>query len=101
MKTKFGKLVIFKPTKDAQLKERTAQSRALHGYIDRSSFGRYKYQRDGFLDTINYIYPIRSVLIVKESDGNKLLSFLKLFKTEIFVRRIVLEEEDRSMLEVF
>lgn len=67
-------------------KERSKLKRELLGYTDKSNNGQYRYQRNGLLQTIPNIRPIRSVIITKKEDSAKVQKLLKKYgaKTHIF-----------------
>ncbi len=54
--------------------------RELVGYKDYSNMGKYNYERGGLLSNIPNYRPIRSVIIIKEKDKNKIVSLLKRYK---------------------
>jgi len=72
--------------------------RALHGYEDRSNFGRYVYRRPGFLDRFPHVRLIRGALIVRKEDGEDLVKFLEGFGAEVHVREVFLNAEDVDAL---
>ncbi len=45
------------------------------------------------------INPIRSIIIVKKNDAEKVLEFLKEFDAEVFFKEIKLQKEDMEKLE--
>lgn len=53
----------------------------LYGCKDHSQKGKYVYERKGLLDEIpnNLINPIRSILIEKKNDAERVLEFMKEF----------------------
>ncbi len=59
---------------------RTQFKRELLGYKDHSNMGKYKYMREGVLSKIPNYRPIRSVIIIKETDKDKIISLLKKYK---------------------
>jgi hypothetical protein len=92
-----GYLIAFRLKKSLKAAERVRFCQRLYGYLDRSQYGNYRYQREGFLKGIPYLTPIRGVLIVKSEDREKVLGFLK-GKVEMYVREVVLKPEDLKML---
>lgn len=72
----------------------------LYGYKDHSQKGKYLYERKGLLDEIPHILinPIRSVIIVKKENAEKILDFLKEFNAEVYTKEIKLEKEDLKKL---
>ena len=79
-------IIIYKQsnqTKSVQL------SQALHGYIDYSNGGKYKYRRKGFLEKIQFWNPIKGVYIVEnKKDKDNLKEILKRYKTEYYIGEI-------------
>lgn len=73
----------------------------LYGYKDHSQKGKYVYERKGLLDEIPNILinPIRSIIIVKKKDAEKVFAFLKEFDAEVFFKEIKLQKEDIEKLE--
>lgn len=73
----------------------------LFGYKDHSQKGKYLYERKGLLDEIPHILinPIRSVVIVKKENAEKIVDFLKEFDAEVYTKEIKLEKEDLKKLE--
>ncbi|HDN84131.1 MAG TPA: hypothetical protein ENG47_00050 [Candidatus Aerophobetes bacterium] len=71
----------------------------LWGYKDKSNFGKYTYKREGLLDKIPHISPIKGVIIVRGKDYKKIFEFLK-DKADIFSRRIILTAKDKKKLKV-
>ena len=60
----------------------------LYGQPTSSHGGKYRYRRKGLLDDIPHRKLIRGVIVVREEDAQKVVSFLKDFDTE-FHRRVV------------
>lgn len=73
----------------------------LYGYKDHSQKGKYLYERKGLLDEFPHILinPIRSVIIVKKENAEKIFDFLKEFGAEVYTKEIKLEKEDIEKLE--
>jgi hypothetical protein len=57
--------------------KRSAFKRKLNGFVDVSNNGGYKYKRNGILQEIQHFSPIRSVLIVKDKDKDRIIQLLK------------------------
>jgi hypothetical protein len=74
----------------------------LYGYKDHSQKGKYLYERKGLLGEIPHILinPIRSVIIVKKENAEKILDFLKEFGAEVYTKEIKLEKEDLKNLKI-
>lgn len=79
-------IIIYKQsnqTKSVQL------SQALHGYMDYSNGGKYKYRRKGLLEKIQYWNPIKGVYIVEnKKDKDSLIDILKRYKTKYYLGKI-------------
>ena len=93
-----GTLIAFKLKKEVKSTERTRFFRTLYGCTDKSYYGKYTYKRKGILDDIYHRVLIRAVIIVREDDAKKLIEFLS-DKAEVYVRKVILEGEDRTIFE--
>ena len=60
--------------------------------------GKYKHHRHGLMEDIAHIKLIRGVIIILESDLEKVLTFLKEYNAEIYTRDITLTREDEKTL---
>jgi len=70
-------------TKSVQL------SQALHGYIDYSNGGKYKYRRKGVLNSIQHWNPIKGVYILKnKQDKDKLTELFERYNAKYWVGKI-------------
>jgi hypothetical protein len=96
--TSLGKVIIFKISPNNDESTMKKFSRRFYGYLDRSHNYRYKYQRKGFLDDFPYIKPHKGVIVVRKDDAEDILAFLESYNAEIFVRDIILVEEDIEQL---
>lgn len=94
---KLGCLIAFRFKKRLKANARVRFCQKLYGYLDHSQYGRYRYQRAGFLKGVPYISPIRGLLIIKREHQKRVLSFLK-DKVELYVREIILKPEDFKIL---
>ena len=72
--------------------------RELFGYKDRSNYGKYTYHREGLLDRIPHIKPVRSVIVVLPEFSGEILELLRKYRAEIFARDIILERQDIEKL---
>ena len=65
--------------------ERNMFYRELYGWkqITRKTYGRYEYQKDGFLDSIPYIRVDKSLIIIAIEFLDKLKSFFKEWDNKI------------------
>ncbi len=74
--------------------------REFYGYKMKSNYGRYTYEKKGFLDNHPFIKLQRGVLVVRKEDAEPILSFLESYNAEIFARDIILQAEDEEQLRV-
>lgn len=95
-----GKIIIFRILPRNTKLVMNKFCRQFYGYVDRSHNYRYTYKRGGFLEKFPYIKPLRGVLIVRTKDSKSIISFLKDFNADIFVRNIVLTKEDMRKLNI-
>lgn len=95
-----GVIIAFRNKPKSASKDLKRFCNRLFGYKDHSQNGKYIYERKGLLDEIPNILinPIRSIIIVKKDNAEKVLDFLKEFDTEIFVKEIKLQKEDLEKL---
>ena len=100
MEKKIGKMIALSIGKGMTQNERNKFSRKFYGYTDRSRFGKYTYFREGWLGNIPHLKPVKSVLIVRQQDCQKVLDFLKSYNAEIFVRDVLLTKEDEVILRI-
>ena len=91
---KVGSLICYTLGSDVTSIQRNKLRKLLLGYNDYSNKGRYRYFRDGLLTEIPSIHLIRSVFIVKNEDCEKVLMLLKEFEATIYVKKVILTEED-------
>lgn len=56
----------------------------------------YCHHKHGLLEDIPHVKLLREVIIVAEEDAEKVLDFLREYKAEIHVRRIVLTSGDKK-----
>lgn len=95
-----GKLIVFRVLPYTTKLVMNRFCRQFYGYTDKSNRGRYTYHREGFLDNFNYIRPLRGVLIVRQEEAPAIIDFLKDYNAEVFVRDVILEEEDKQKLRI-
>lgn len=72
--------------------------RELFGYMDKSNYGSHTYYREGLLDRIPHIKPVRSVLVIPLEFSGEVLALLGKYGAEIFARNIILEKRDVETL---
>ena len=96
----YGTLIVFrlKPPQDPN--KASFLVKKLYGQKTSSHRGKYHYRRKGLLDEIPAHRLIRGVIIVREEDKDKILSFLDGYETEVFVRRVELIDDDLKVLDV-
>src|SRR5659263_746261 len=94
-------IIAFRNKPKTESKDMKRFCNRVYGYKDHSQKGKYVYERKGLLDEIPNILinPIRSLIIVKKNDAEKVLEFLKEFDTEVFFKEIKLQKEDLEKLE--
>ena len=95
-----GKIIAFRVQSKTTQAKLNKFCRKFYGYNDKSCYGKYTYKRKGLLDDIPHINPIRSLLIVKNEDCDKVVLFLEKYNAEIFVRNVMLEETDMEKLKI-
>ena len=96
-----GVIIAFRNKPKTPIKEIKRFCNRLYGYKDHSQKGKYLYERKGLLDEIPHILinPIRSVIIVKKANAEKILDFFREFDAELYTKEIKLEKEDLKKLE--
>ena len=87
-----AKLICY-TLKQKSHKERSKLKRELFGYTDKSNKGEYIYERMGLLQKIPNLKPIRSVIITKTEDSQKLIKVLKNFRAKIYIFDVILKKE--------
>jgi hypothetical protein len=92
-----GILLAFRLKARLRPRDKTRFFRQLYGYVDRSQFGRYRYEREGFLSNIPHVRMIRAVLIIREEDLEAVEKFL-VSVADVQTRRVVLTKEDKRQL---
>lgn len=96
-----GVMIAFRNKPKTPTKDIKRFCNRLYGYKDHSQKGKYLYQRKGLLDEIPHILinPIRSVVVIKKKDAERLLNFLKEFDVEIYIKDVKLEKADIDKFE--
>ena len=69
--------------------ERVAFRRELYGFNDHSNNSKYSYRRKGVMNSIPHKKILDCVVIVKESDANKVLESMGKFKVTIHAFRVL------------
>jgi argininosuccinate lyase len=98
-----GKLVAFRVYKNNIKADngKTVLNRFVqkfYGQTVSSHGGRYRFHVQGLLEDVAHIKLVRSVIIVKESDLEKVLQFLETYDAEVYTRDIMLTPEDEKIL---
>lgn len=91
---KIGKLIVFKVSTKNPKSIIDKFCRQFNGYVDRSNNNQYQYHRKGFIENFPHIKLTRGVIIVRDCDSDVIVSFLESYNAEIFVRDIILEDND-------
>ena len=93
-----GSIIIYRlPSKtDHKILNKFCQE--FYGQNSSSHGGKYQYHREGFLEDIPYRKLIRGVIIIKNQDIDKIISFLEDYSAEIHIRNIELTGEDMKEL---
>lgn len=95
-----GVLIAFGVKSKLPPTQKTKFFRELYGYIERSNYSRYTYERSGLLTGRPYISPIKSVLIIREDDKEEVVGFFKEYRVETFVRGVILTKTDMKKLKL-
>ena len=69
-----------------------------YGQTVSSHGGRYRHHVRGLLEDVAHVKLVRSVIIVKETDLEKVLQFLEKYDAEVYTRDILLTPEDEKTL---
>lgn len=100
MKNKdIGILISFKLNPQLKKSVRAKFFRDFYGYEDKSQFGRYHYQRQGFLEKVNipYIKLNRAVMIIRPENRPRAIAFLKKWGS-VITREVILSAGDKQKL---
>jgi len=99
-----GKLIVFRVYKNTE-KQTTNSLTTLNRFVQKfygqdttNHGGKYKHHRKGLLEDIPHIKLIRGVIIVRETDLEKILNFLNTYNAETWTRDITLTPEDEKTL---
>lgn len=100
MEEKYGMLICYSLSKAKPTPaEWTKFRKKFLGYLDHSNKGRYKYHRKGLMSEIPHVKLLRAVFIVRERETQKVIDFLKEYRADIHVRKVVLTHEDVEKLQ--
>ena len=94
---RMGILLAFRLKPNLRPGERTRLFRQLYGYVDRSQYGQYRYERGGLLSEIPHVRLVRGAMILREQDHRAVQEFL-VSVAEVHARRVVLTPEDQAQL---
>jgi len=94
------KLICYTLGSRPTVAERTKFRKRFWGYTDFSNKSQYKYHRKGLLSDIPHIKLIRSVIIVRNEDCDRVVDFLKKHNATVFVKSVILTSEDKKKLQV-
>lgn len=86
--------IICYTLKKANDKIRSKFKRDFFGYEDKSNRGKYNYKRDGLVNQILNLRPVRSTIIVQNKDVNKVIKLLKKYNAEIKAYDIIIDEKE-------
>lgn len=75
-------------------KTRSKFKREFFGYLDKSTYGKYTYLRDGLLSTIPHCRPVRSTVIVKNEHKSEVVDLLEKFNAKIKVYEVIVDDEE-------
>jgi hypothetical protein len=70
-----------------------------YGQTVSSRGGKYRHHVRGLLEDVAHVRLVRSVIIVKASDLDRVLQFLEGYDAEVFIRDILLTPEDEKTLQ--
>lgn len=99
-----GKLVAFRVYKNKDKNVKSSQAvmnrfvQKFYGQDTSSHKGKYQHHKRGLLEDIAHIRLVRGVIILKEVDLERVLSFLKEYDAEVYTRDITLLPEDEEIL---
>jgi len=99
-----GKIVAFRvyKNKDAVVKNSQAVMnrfvQKFYGQDASSHGGKYRHHKRGLLEDVAHIKLLRGVIILKEIDLEKIVSFLNEYNAEVYIRDIILTPEDEKIL---
>lgn len=95
-----GSMLVFrlKPPQDPNVASELVKK--LYGQETSSHGGKYRYRRKGLMDDIPARRLIRGVIIVRKEDEARIVEFLKEFNMEVFVRDIILTDDDKEALRI-
>lgn len=97
MKTKSAVMVYYS-LGELSAGQKSKFCRGFWGYKDKSTYGKYAYQRKGIMSDISHIRLAPSLLIIPEKNRPELEKFLQKFDVVPFIRTVILEKDDTEVL---
>ena len=82
-----AKLICYDLSKLSQI-EKVEVKRALFGYTEYSNNSKYTYQREGILNKVPSIKPIKAVVIVKKGDEKLVVKSLRKYKAKCHIYNV-------------
>lgn len=98
MKKEIGSVVFYKLREKLTPKERARFHRELSGYLNKSFYGHFHYQRKGLLSKIPHLSPVRAAIITRKKYVPILLKFLTP-SASVLKWDIILSKEDIKKME--
>jgi len=98
MKKEIGSIIFYKLKEKLIPKERARFHRQLSGYLDKSFYGHFHYQRKGILSKIPHLSPIRAAIITRKKYVRLLTQYLRKY-AKILKWDIIISEEDIKKME--
>lgn len=95
---KTAKLICYTHGSKPTAAERNKFRKLFWGYTDFSNKGQYRYFRKGLLSEIPHIKLIRSVIVVRNEDCDRIVEFLKNHNATTFVKTVILTGKDKKKL---
>ncbi len=74
--------------------------RGLYGQDSMSWNGRYKFHRKGIMEEIPFRKFIRGVIIIRESDLDRIISYLSGYRAEYYVGKVLETSESEIIMGV-
>ncbi|MDP6155809.1 MAG: hypothetical protein QF682_06690 [Candidatus Thermoplasmatota archaeon] len=95
-----GTIVIFRLPPKTEHKILNKFCQRLYGQNTSSWGGKYRYRRKGILDEIPHRKLLKGVVLLLPKDLERLLSYLEEFNALVYVRKVQLEYEDLTHMEI-
>jgi len=97
---KTGTLICYTLGSKPTAVERNRFRKEFWGYRDFSNKGRYTYERDGLISDVPHVKLIRSVIIVRNEDCDRIVEFLRKNNATVFMKKVILSKEDQDKLKI-